>query len=165
MTRVWIVRAYFGKHTDHFTSGGYVGFGWMPGTDLSSVKSKDEIYPLYRKEHPDDTSNIVIGQQVGQVARFILEIQAGDYVIAPPTDTESLHYGRVADDPSYSYVMEDDGCPYRHRRKVEWAKSMVKRADFSVPFQNTICSSLTVFAVSQREEFLARIGRPDLNVP
>ena len=33
---------------------------------------------------------------------------------------------------------------------------------FSVPFQNTIRSSLTVFAVSQRDEFLSAIGRGDL---
>lgn len=32
----------------------------------------------------------------------------------------------------------------------------------SVPFQNTIRSLLTVFAVSQRDEFLAAIGRADL---
>ena len=40
-----------------------------------------------------------------------------------------------------------------------WAKERIKRGDFSVPFQNTIRSSLTVFAVSQRDEFLAAIGR------
>ena len=42
------------------------------------------------------------------------------------------------------------------------AKERLKRGNFSVPFQNTIRSSLTVFAVSQRDEFLAAIGRADL---
>ncbi len=49
--------------------------------DLSTVTSRDELYPLFKAAYPDDTSNIVIGQQVGQIARFLLEMRAGDYVI------------------------------------------------------------------------------------
>ena len=162
MTTVWCVRAEFGTYTKQFVEGGYVAIGWMSKTDLAAVSSRDELYPLYKQAHPDDSSNIVIGQQVGQIARFLLEIAAGDYVITPAADTEWLHYGQVAPDPSYVYAAGDDGCPYRHRRRVVWAKERLKRADFSVPFQNTIRSSLTVFAVSQRDEFLAAIGRTDL---
>ena len=162
MTNVWCVRAAFGTYTEQFVSGGYVAIDWMRNVDLSAVKSRDELYPLYKQAHPNDTSNIVIGQQVGQIARFLLEIQAGDYVITPAADTEWVHYDRMASEPSYAHAASDDGCPYRHRRTVEWAKKRLKRGDFSVPFQNTIRSSLTVFAVSQRQEFLGTIGREDL---
>lgn len=162
MINVWCVRAEFGTYTKKFVDGGFVGIGWMPKIDLSPVQSRDELYPLYRQAHPDDSSNIVIGQQVGQIARFLLEIEAWDYVITPAADTEWLHYGQIEPDPSYFYAVGDDGCPYRHRRRVAWSKKRLKRADFSVPFQNTIRSSLTVFAVSQRDEFLAAIGRTDL---
>ena len=34
----------------------------------------------------------------------------------------------------------------------------LNRSEFSVPFQNTIRSSLTVFTISRQEEFLSRIG-------
>jgi restriction system protein len=159
VTALFCVRAEFGTYTKRFVGGGFVAIGWMPNTDMSAVKSRDELYPLYKAEHPDDTSNIVIGQQVGQIARFLLEIQAGDYVITPAADTEWLHHGQVGPDPSYIYASGDDGCPYRHRRRVAWAPQRLKRGDFSVPFQNTIRSSLSVFAVSQRDEFLAAIGR------
>ena len=162
MTGVFCVRADFGTYTRHFLQGGYAGIGWMPKIDLSGITSKEELYPLYRQAHPDDTSNIVIGQQVGQIARFLLDIRGGDYIITPAADTEWLHYGKVAPDPSYSYATTEDGCPYRHRRSVEWAPQRLKRSDFSVPFQNTIRSSLTVFAVSQRDEFFEVIGRKDL---
>jgi hypothetical protein len=131
----------------------------MPQFDLSSITTREALYPLYRQAHPDDTSNVVIGQQVGQIARFLLEIQAGDYVITPAADTEWLHYGEVGPDPSYEYAVPEDGCHYRHRRRVRWAKKRLSRGDFSVPFQNTIRSSLTVFAISQRDEFLEAIGR------
>jgi restriction system protein len=130
MTNVWCVRADFGTYTKHFVEGGYVAIGWLPNTDLSSVQSRDELYPIYKAEHPDDTSNIVIGQQVGQIARFLLEIRAGNYVITPAADTEWLHYGQIAPEPSYYYASGDDGCPYRHRRRVVWAKERLKRGEF-----------------------------------
>ena len=96
MTNVYCVRAESGTYTKHFVDGGYVAIGWLDNDDLSQVTTRDELYPLYKAEYPADTSNIVIGQQVGQIARFLLEMQAGDYVITPAADTEWLHYGKVA---------------------------------------------------------------------
>jgi restriction system protein len=159
---VFCVRAAFGTYAQRFVAGGYVAIGWMPNTNLAAITSREALYPLYKLEHPDDTSNIVIGQQVGQIARFLLEMKAGDYVITPAADTELLHHGRLAPDPSYIFAKDDDGCPYRHRRRVLWAPETLKRSGLSVPFQNTIRSSLTVFAVSQSDEFLAAIGSKDV---
>lgn len=159
MTNVWCVRADFGTYTKAFLDGSYVAVGWIHDTDLSIIKSREEIYPLYKAAYPQDVSNIVIGQQVGQIGRFLLEIKAGDYVITPAADTEWLYYGRVADEPSYFHAPADPGCPYAHRRRVIWNNKPVRRGDFSVPFQNTMRSSLTVFAVSQGTEFLTAIGQ------
>lgn len=158
MSNVWCVRAEFGTYTKQFVDGGYVAIGWLNDRDLSHVKTREELYPIYKKAYPQDTSNIVIGQQVGQIARFLLDILPGDYVITPAADTEFLHYGKIDNNPTYIYADGNDGCPYRHRRRIEWAKERLKRGDFSVPFQNTIRSSLTVFGISQRDEFLAAIG-------
>ena len=127
MTNVWCVRGEFGTYTQQFVDGGYVGIGWMPNADLSQLTTRDELYPLYKQAHPADTSNIVIGQQVGQIARFLLEIHPGDFVITPAADTEWLHYGNVQPAPSYVYAAGDDGCPYRHRRRVAWAGDRHKR--------------------------------------
>lgn len=162
MSNVWCVRADFGIYTEKFLKGGYIGIGWLADYDLAKINAKDQLYPLYKQAHPDDTSNIVIGQQVGQIARFLLEIVAGDYVITPANDTEQLYYCVVAPDPSYYYSDVTDGCPYRQRRKVEWAREPLVRSGLSVPFQNTMRSSLTVFSVSQRAEFFEAIGRKDL---
>ncbi len=163
MTNVWCVRANGGQYTELFLHGNYVGIGWSEiKDDLGQIKSRDVLYPIVGLAYPDQKSPIVIGNYVGQIARFLFEIQAGDYVITPAADTEWLHYCKVDTDPSYFYAADDDGCPYRHRRRVEWYKQRLKRGDFSVPFQNTIRSSLTVFAISQRDEFLATIGCSDL---
>ncbi len=154
---VWVVRADFGTYTGNFVNGGYIAIGWIWECDLSAISRRDELYPIYREAHPDDKSNLVVGQQVGQIARFLLEIKAGDYVITPPTDTEWLHFGKVSVDPYY-FSNENDGCPYPHRRKIEWDQRRLKRSEFSIPFQNTIRSSLTVFYVSHGQEFLSTIG-------
>ncbi|MEJ7810681.1 MAG: restriction endonuclease [Gemmatimonadaceae bacterium] len=162
MTNVFCVRAEFGLYTKHFVNGGYVAIGGIQDTDLSTVAVREELYPLYKAAHPEDTSNVVIGQAVGQLARFLVEMRVDDYVITPAADTEWLHYGKLTGNPSYNHAAGDDGCPYRHRRRVDWAKDRLRRGDLSVPFQNTIRSSLTVFAVSQKDEFFTAIGQAGL---
>ena len=157
---LWCVRAGSGRYTESFTKGNYFAIGWDTLGDLSTVKDRSELYPLYEKEYPND-GKIVTGQQVGQIARFLLEIQPGDYVITPAFNTEKLLYGQVTSDPYY-YHSGDDNCPYKHRRPIKWHKNEYNRGDFSVPFQNTIRSSLTVFSISQSYEFLKAIGRTDL---
>ncbi|MGA7524076.1 MAG: restriction endonuclease [Acidobacteriaceae bacterium] len=162
MPEVYCVRADYGKYTQQFVDGGYMAIGWLPDISLGNVHSRDELYPLYKTAYPNDTSNIVIGQQVGQIARFLLEIKASDYVITPDANSEFLRYGVVGADPSYFCADGSDGCPFRHRRHVEWAASPLRRFDLSVPLQNTMRSSLTVFYISQRDEFLTAIGKHDL---
>lgn len=159
MTSIWCVRAEGGRYAEHFINGGYVAIGWSEIGDLSAVTTREELYPIYRAAYPDEKSNLVIGQQVGQIERFLLEIEAADYVITPALDTELLHYGQVQADPSYFYAATDDGCPFPHRRRVKWSKETLKRSGLSVPFQNTMRATFTVFAISQRDEFLAAIGK------
>jgi predicted Mrr-cat superfamily restriction endonuclease len=159
---VYCVRAAFGSYAKQFVAGGYVAIGWLEKDNLAKIGSKDELYPLYKKAHPDDTSNIVIGQQVGQIARFLFDIQAGDFVITPDADTELLHIGVMEPSPSYFFADESDSCPFVHRRRVAWLPGTYKRSAFSVPFQNTIRSSLTVFYVSQKEHFFEVIGKKEL---
>ncbi len=163
MLNVWCVRAESGAYTQKFIEGGYVAVGWIAGTDLAKVVARDELIPLYRKAHPADVSPLVIGQQVGQLARFLLDMKPGDYVVTPAADTEWLHYGTFAAKPtSYFYATNDDGCPYRHRRRVAWAKNRLLRADFSMPLQGAFHSPLTVFPITQRDEFFTKIGQEKL---
>jgi restriction system protein len=161
MPEVYCVRAEYGSYARQFVQGNYVAIGWLDDIDLSTICAKEELYPLYRAAYPQDT-NYVVGQQVGQIARFLFDLHAGDYVITPAANTELLHVGIVGDDPSYFHGGTQDGCPFQHRRRVRWLPDTYKRAAFSVPFQNTIRSSLTVFYVSQRDQFFEIIGRKDL---
>ena len=53
MTNVFCVRAEFGTYTQHFLNGKYAAIGWLPNNDLSSVATKEEIYPLYKAAYPN----------------------------------------------------------------------------------------------------------------
>lgn len=157
---VYCVRAEYGTYTEAFVNGGYVAIGWLYTDDLSEVRSKQELYPLFTAAYPEQTSNIVIGNKVGQIARFLFDIQPGDYVVTPARDSDYLHYGVVQDSP-YSYFTGNDSCPFPHRRSVKWAKHPAQRGAFSVPFQNTSRSLLTVFNIKHRKNFFTTIGKSE----
>src|ERR1035437_4442129 len=137
MPNIYCVRANSGTLASNFVEGGYIAIGWEKVNDLSGVKTIEELYPIYRAAYPEDTSKLVIEQQVGQLARFLFEIQPKDYVITPDADTELLHIGVAQTSPTYFYDAGDDGCRYRHRRPVKWLTGTFKRNAFSIPFQNT----------------------------
>lgn len=157
MPDVYVVRAEFGTYTNHFLKGGYVAIGWLISYDLSQVKTKDELKKLYEQDNPGEKSVYVIGQQVGQIYRFLFEMKPGDYVITPDNNTEYIHYGVLKNEPYY-YDKGEDGCPNNHRRKIKWEEK-IERSQFSVPFQNSIRSALTVFSVAHKSNFFETIGK------
>lgn len=162
MTRAWCIRADGGKFAPQFLKHGFAGIGWERLSDLSDVPSHDAIYPLYKAAYPEDISNTVIGIQVGQVGRFLLDVSAGDLVITPDANTELLWHGIAGPRDSYAYVPNDPDCRYSHRRAVTWAKEPLPRSSLSVPLQNTLRSSLTVFGISPADEILAVTGHGHL---
>ena len=72
--RVSCVRADGGKYTEHFIHGGYIGTGWEDLLDLRNVQSRDELSDLVQNAYPGQPSPIIIGNAVGQIARFLLDI-------------------------------------------------------------------------------------------
>lgn len=162
--RLWCVRANSGTFTQHLVAGGYAGIGWTQLTrDLSKFDSLDELKVAYRVTHPDVKSNLVVGMQSGQIWRFFDDVQAGDFVVTPEVQSRWLRYGRVGPDPSYYFEpAPTDGCPYTHRRRVEWSKERLDRTEFSVPFQNALRSMLTVYELAHVDEFLNAVNRRDL---
>ena len=88
MNNIWCVRANFGAFANHFVNGGYVAIGYDLTSSLAGVTTREELTNIYKAAHPDETSNLVVGQQVGHIARFLLDMKEGDYVVTPASDTE-----------------------------------------------------------------------------
>ena len=150
---VWVVRAYGGRYAEHFVANGYAGVGHV---DVSSARDRDEIRRLWKQAHPD-WSGPRIGAEVRQCHDFLFRIREDDYVITP-TDRIWLRYGRVVG-PCVS-AAGDDGSLFRNRRAVDWEPASLSRWNLSKALRKTLTRLLTVFAVPQREEFLAAIGQP-----
>ncbi|MBI2967730.1 MAG: alpha/beta hydrolase [Bacteroidetes bacterium] len=155
MANLLVVRSNYGEYSPHFINGGYVGIGWLTKIDLSRIKSKDELYPIYQEFQEEDNSSI-IGQNVGQIYRFLFDIHVGDYVITQSNNPSSFHYGIV--EGEYYYEPDSkDNCPFPHRKKTKWIAE-VPRNKFSESFQNSLKAHLTVYNISESEEFFSVLG-------
>lgn len=153
---IYCVRAYFGKYTEAFVNGGFAAIGYIYDKNLEEL-SRDECNLLesyYKDENPEKTK-MAVAQNIGQISRFLFDIKIGDYVVTPGIVTEELFYGKVV---SGIYYEKDESCPYIHRKKVDWVKEPLLRSSLSIPLQNTLRASLTVFNIKQESAFLEKIG-------
>lgn len=160
MPDLYCVRADYGKYTQDFLDGGFAAYGLLNERDLTGVLDREDLYPIYKEVLPNEVNNHVIGKGVGQLARFLFEMKQGDYVLTRAADTEFFHWGVVLDD-TYEFATKPGHCPYRHRRRVQWNTTKIRRSDLSVPLQNTLRSLLSVFGVEAKSEFFELIGKKE----
>jgi restriction system protein len=157
MDRIFCVRADFGKYTDHFINGGYAAVGWFSGQDFSAASSREDLEDIHSTSSPSEVRNALAGQQLDQIARFLFELKGGYFVITPSLNTEHIYYGVVQPEPNYYHDDASDGCPYVHRKKVIWCASPVPAGIFPAQFQISMRSSLSVFPINNKQDFLTMI--------
>ncbi len=125
--QMWLVRARSGEWTDAFVENGYIGIGYgMDEVDISKASTRTEIQELYMAAHVGKRNSISIGQDVGNIRRFLLDITAGDYVVTPRSDGQTLHYGEIQDGTNY-YVESHDVGPCSNRKNVNWSDATLHR--------------------------------------
>lgn len=146
-----VVRAEFGRYTNVFKQNGYAGIGWF-NEEIPDYK-KETIRSCYKKIFTDHSSG-TINQNCGQIKRFLTEIKDGVIVITPYNDGMLL-VGKAKGEP---YFEKDKTSPYFYRIKVDWNEETINRHQLSIPLQNTLRSSLTVFNVRQAEEIALAAG-------
>ena len=156
MSNVFCVRAEFGQYASAFKQGDYAAIGWLPKDDLGKFNpdNYEKLKALYSSHHSDD-SPLSIGQNVGQIARFLFEINPGDIIVTPMFEYENLIVGKVTSD---YYYETDHMCPWPHRKKVEWEEKTILRSTLSIPLQNTLRSSLAIYRISRGNEIAQAIG-------
>ena len=165
MPKLWMVRANYGAETQRCVDGGFHGIGWRLGGDLAGVTERAEIAQRWERVAPEEDGPATRHSTIGNISRFVLDISVGDWILTPETTARWLRYGKVTSGYYYDpEAAETDGCPYPHRRSVEWEEDKLDRRLFSVPFQNTLMSPLTVFDAKHVSEFLTLIGKHDPTV-
>lgn len=141
----WCVRAgENGEQEEDAYANRVITIGWSELPDLIG-KNADELESLYKKVYPDSD---ISASNIGQIVRFIEEIQKGDLVALPRKFLSEYAYtiGEVLSDYEYHQYSEN----VKHTRHVRWLKTIAKS---SLPtfLQNSLNSSLTVFRVERND--------------
>lgn len=98
---LWLVRAgSYGEQEQGALENSAATIGWNELGDLSNIKSRTQLEELFTKVNPDATKNS-IANQVGQIWRFIHEIQKGDLVALPLKTQSAIAVGQVEGDYEY----------------------------------------------------------------
>lgn len=133
------------KYIEEGRKGRFIAVGWNEVSNLSELKSLEEIKKALSKTSYQYTP-AQIAAQSGQLFRFGLEMQNGDTVISPMGSGEYV-VGIVGD-----YYFEDNpfgGCPYKHRRKVSWLNETIYKEDMSTNLSYALGATLTIFSLDK----------------
>ncbi len=160
MPNIWLLRANFGEHTQRCVDGGFHGLGWEMG-DCSPIPDRARLTERWESVAPAEDSPRNRRAVVGIFARFLFEMQVGDWILTPEVNARWLRYGQITGNYWFEAdALTNDTCHYQHRRTVDWKPDPIDRTALSVPFQNTLKSNLTLFKVRHEQEFLTHIGDP-----
>lgn len=125
----------------------HVCIGWSAMGDLTRVETDTDITKLYEQAYPDNTNNRSKGQDVGQIRRFIKEVNVGDYIIFAEPDV--FHIGRVESEYFYDTSENPDQNPdYVNNRRVTWLKKNVSRKILSKQMHKSLATSMSIFGIN-----------------
>lgn len=154
---VFVLRAWYGKYTEAFKNGNYIGIGWFDEDPISgnwNLSDRDFLKEKYKEKYPADSPRSgKVGVNVGQVFRF-LSIKVGDLVICPCENRALLLVGKVKGE---LYFKADDSSPYPWRKDIEWFETLQRR-ELSVTFQDSLKSPLSCFCPNPADEILSKFG-------
>ena len=154
---VWVVRADGGEETQNCVNGGFTGIGWKEIGDLTDAADRSEITVRWLSAAADHDVVASVRTAIGNISRFLFDIQIGDWVITPEANRRWLRCGQVIG--GYCYESNAaDACQYHHRRDMMWHGDRIDRQALSEPFRKTLRSQLTVFQARHETEFFERIG-------
>lgn len=164
--KFWVVRSGDdGAFINHFSQGGIVAIGHIDALHfdsktLSNSVEVDELLIRYSSEQQKNkASKSSASNRVGQVKRFIKQMEIGDIVITLSNDKimageiTSLPYRSIEDvvipneKQSSSNTDPSSRMPYSLRRKVKWGK-IESRDSIPLAINNSFKANQTVFSIN-----------------
>ncbi|MGE3063297.1 MAG: restriction endonuclease [bacterium] len=143
---LWLVRA--GRHGEQeqgALDNNVVTIGWNEFDDLSKIKSREELTELYLKLNPG-SKKMKVANEVGQIWRFIREIQKGDLVALPLKMQSGISIGKVESDYEYKEITPN----IKHIRHVKWIKT-IPRSAFDQDILYSLGAFMTVCQIERNE--------------
>ncbi len=134
----------------------HVCIGWSDMGDLSDISSKEELSLRYDKFF--DKNPRGKGQDVGQVWRFLNDMQIGDYVIF--AENSVFHIGRVESDYCYDdTVYPEQSEDYKNIRTVRWLKKNISRSVLSSNFHRSLMTAMSIFTLNDYKSAVSDLLR------
>jgi restriction system protein len=143
---LWLVRA--GRHGEQEQGAlehNVVTIGWQKLPDLSHIQNKEELTEIYKPVYPEHRG-LTVSNRVGQVWRFVKEIQKGDLVALPLKTQSMIAVGEVVGDYEYKELTP----LIKHIRKVKWLKT-IPRSEFDPDILYSFGSLLTVCTIKRND--------------
>ena len=142
----WLVRAgRRGEQEQGALSNNIVTIGWNELPDLSNIKNKKELSELYHRVHPT-AKKTQATSGIGQVWRFVREIQKGDLVALPLKTQSAITLGKVEGEYEYQKLADN----IKHIRRVKWLRT-IPRSAFDQDILYSLGSLLTVCQIERHD--------------
>ena len=149
--KVWMVRTGSdGALAEVVQAQQVVALGWPELGDLAGLATREALKARYRDALPEESERTV-GQNAGQLLRFVHEMVLGDWILTDLPAGDELLVGRVTG--PYAYQPSPPLAAYPHVRTVTWL-ARVPREAFSPAAQRSLSSPLTVYSLDDYAEEL-----------
>lgn len=131
------------EHEEELIRNNHISMGWKPLGDLSKIapKTREGFTDIYKEYYPNDTIRS-ISQCVGQLYRFVYEVNVGDYVVFPTKYNRVVNIGEIVSE----YYFDGNEEHFVNKRNVRWIKH-IPRTNLSQGALYEIGSFLTFFRV------------------
>jgi restriction system protein len=141
MKSMWMIRAGRGSaFIDDFIEHSIVAIGWHRLGNIDPEMTREQLTAIALETWPDDNKS-QISSAVGQVFRFLSEIQIGDRVVSYDSGRRKYHVGTIRSEAVYTETIIPE-MP-RHR-DVNW-DGEVDRDSLSVSTRNSLGAISTLF--------------------
>ena len=143
---LWLVRAgSHGEQEEGALANNVVTIGWDELPDLSGIKTKEELSELYNRIYLT-AKKMEIANYVGQIWRFIHEIQKGDLVALPLKTQSAIAIGKIESNYEYKELANN----IKHIRQVKWLKT-IPRSSFDQDILYSFGAFMTVCKIERND--------------
>ena len=143
---LWLVRAgSHGEQEEGALANNVVTIGWDELPDLSGIKTREELAELYNRIYPT-AKKMEIANYVGQIWRFIHEIQKGDLVALPLKTQSAIAIGKIESNYEYKELANN----IKHIRQVKWLKT-IPRSSFDQDILYSLGAFMTVCKIERND--------------
>ncbi|MDA2805063.1 AAA family ATPase [Nocardiopsis suaedae] len=155
--RGWLVRGanvggenhVFLNQVPQWLREGFVSTSFMEVPRIMPGTPREEIQSVVAEAYPESSPRST-GQATSQLHTFLTRIRPGDLVAT--VDGDDVHVGRTVGE---AYYDPSDGLQAARRRKVEWSRNTLSRADLPQTVRSSLNRRTTVSDITDAIAWLA----------